>query len=60
MKGLILGLIIGALVGYNMGYREGFDGKPSIVTRTLDRFGTSKVKAAQEARERRVLEAAKP
>jgi hypothetical protein len=60
MRGLILGLIIGAAVGYKMGYQEGYDGKPSIVTRTLDRFGTSKVKAAQEARERRVLDAAKP
>ena len=32
------------------------DGKPSVVARTLDRFGTSKIKAAQEEHEKRIQE----
>jgi hypothetical protein len=60
MKRVILALIIGVAVGYKWGYGEGTDGQPSVVERTLDRFGTSKVKAAQEARQRRVDEASKP
>ena len=60
MKRVILALIIGVAMGYQWGYREGNTGLPSIVSRTLDRFGTSKVKAAQEAQERRVQEASKP
>jgi hypothetical protein len=60
MKRVILALIIGVAVGYKWGFGEGTDGRPSIVERTLDRFGTSKVKAAQEARQRRVDEASRP
>ena len=60
MKRVIVALIIGVAVGYNWGFGDGTDGRPSIVERTLDRFGTSKVKAAQEARQRRVDEAIKP
>ena len=47
-------------MGYSWGYGEGTEGKPSIVSRTLDRFGTSKVKAAQDAHNKRIDEAGKP
>ena len=60
MRWLILALFIGLAMGYHWGYDDGSTGKKSIAMRTLDRFGTSKVKAAQEARERRVEEASKP
>jgi hypothetical protein len=60
MKRVLLALIVGAALGYTWGYGEGTDGRPSIVARTLDMFGTSKIKDAQEARERRVQEASKP
>ncbi len=60
MKRVIASLIIGLALGYSWGYREGNAGLPSIAWRTLDRFGASKIKAAQEAREARVEEASKP
>jgi len=60
MKRVILALIIGVAVGYNWGFGDGTEGRPSVVERTLDKFGTSKVKAAQEAREKRVEDASKP
>jgi hypothetical protein len=60
MKRVIVALIIGVAMGYRWGYGEGTEGRPSIVTRTLERFGTSKVKSAQEAQEQRVREASRP
>ena len=60
MKRLILALIVGVALGYHWGYGEGTDGKPSIAARTLDRFGTSKMKDAQESREKRVQDASRP
>jgi hypothetical protein len=60
MKRVIFALILGAAAGYRFGYGDGTEGRPSIMARTLDRFGTSKVKAAQDARERRVQEASRP
>ena len=60
MKRVVLAMIIGVVVGYKWGYGEGTEGQPSVVSRTLDRFGTSKVKAAQEAQERRVQDASRP
>lgn len=60
MKRIIVALILGVAAGYHWGYDDGNTGKPSIVSRTLDRFGTSKVRAAQEAHDRRVDEAMKP
>ncbi|MGH7616692.1 MAG: hypothetical protein ACREPM_05635 [Gemmatimonadaceae bacterium] len=60
MKRVILALIIGLAVGYKWGFGDGTGGQPSIVERTLDRFGTAKVKAAQDAREKRVEEASRP
>lgn len=60
MKRVVLALIIGVAVGYRWGFGEGTDGKPSIMTRTLNQFGTSKVKAAQDAHNKRIDEAGKP
>jgi hypothetical protein len=60
MKRVIVALIIGVAVGYKWGFGDGTDGRSSIVERTLDKFGTSKVRAAQEARDRRVEEASRP
>lgn len=60
MKRVIVALIIGVSVGYKWGFGDGTDGRPSIVQRTLDKFGTSKIKAAQEARDKRVEEASRP
>jgi hypothetical protein len=60
MKRVILALLVGLAMGYGWGYGDGNDGKPTIVARTLDRFGTSKIKAAQDAREKRVDEASRP
>ena len=60
MKKMIVALIIGLAFGYHMGYDDGNDGRPSIAARTLNRFGTSKIKAAQEQNDRRIQEAGKP
>ena len=60
MRRAVVALIIGLALGYHWGYGDGSSGQPTVVTRTLDRFGTSKVRAAQEAQERRVEEASKP
>ncbi len=60
MKRVVLALVLGVAFGYNWGFGEGHDGKASVVTRTLERFGTAKVKAAQDAKNRKVEEASKP
>jgi hypothetical protein len=60
MKRLVVALIVGLSVGYNWGYGEGTGGKASVMTRTLERFGTGKVKAAQDAHNKKVDEAARP
>ena len=60
MRRVLLALIVGVALGYSWGYGEGTDGRPSIVARTMDRFGASKLRDAQDARERRVQEASKP
>ena len=57
---LLFALIVGLGMGYYWGYDEGSSGKPSLAARSLDHFGTSKLKAAQEAREKRVEDASKP
>jgi hypothetical protein len=59
MKKLVVALILGVAAGYHWGYNEGSDGKPSIVARSLDHFGHSKIKAAQEANEKRIQDASK-
>lgn len=60
MMKVLAAVIIGLAAGYHWGYGEGAAGQPSIVSRTLDRFGTSKIKAASEARDKRIEEASKP
>lgn len=60
MKRVIVAIALGIAVGYYWGFGEGSDGRPSIVSRTLDRFGASKVRAAQAAQEQRVQEAGRP
>ena len=60
MVRVIVALIIGCALGYKLGYGDGEAGRPTVVARTLDKFGTSKVKAAQEAQEKRVQEASRP
>jgi hypothetical protein len=60
MVKLLAALIIGLGFGYYMGYDEGYRKEPSVVTRSLDYFGLSRVRHAQTARERNVQEALKP
>ena len=60
MKKLIVALLVGLAMGYNLGYDEGWEGRPSVFSRTLDRFGKSKIAAAQENKERRMQEASRP
>ena len=60
MRRVIVALIVGLAIGYHWGFGEATDGMPSIVERTLERFGTAKIKAAQDARNRRVDEASRP
>jgi hypothetical protein len=57
---MILALCVGLAMGYHWGYDEGSAGKKSVAMRVLDRFGTSKVKAAQEEHEKRIEEASRP
>jgi len=57
---LLVALIIGLAMGYNWGYHEGSSGMPSVVARGLDHFGTSKLRAAQEANDKRIEDASKP
>ena len=60
MMKFLVALLLGLAMGYHWGYDEGWAGKPSIVARSLDRFGTSKVRAASEANDKRVDEASRP
>lgn len=60
MKKLLVALILGLAMGYHWGYDEGSDGKASIALRVLDKFGASKLRNAQDARDKRVEEASKP
>jgi hypothetical protein len=60
MLKVLVAVIIGVAAGYHWGYGEGAGGQPSVVQRTLDRFGTSKIKAASEARDKRIDDAGKP
>ena len=57
---LIVGLALGYTWGYSWGYGDGNDGRPSVASRVLERFGTSKVRAAQEAHDQRIQEASRP
>ena len=56
----LVALLIGLGVGYYWGYGEGFQQQPSVLARSLDTFGISRVKHAQTARERTIQDALKP
>ena len=60
MKRVILALLVGLAAGYHFGFDDATAGGDSIVSRTLDRFGSSKIRNAQEAQDRRIQEASKP
>ena len=60
MRRMIAALIAGLALGYSWGYGEGTDGKPSVLARSLDKFGASKMKEHQSAREKTFQEASKP
>ncbi len=57
---LIAAVIVALIVGYSWGYGDGTKGNGTVFERTLEKFGTEKVRAAQDARERRVQDAIKP
>ena len=54
MKKLILVGVLALAVGYAYGYGDSQAGRPQIGARILNSFGMSKMKDAQNARERRV------
>ena len=60
MKPLFVGLLIGLGVGYWQGYGDARDGRSNIAVRTLNKFGVAKIRAAEDARERKVEEASRP
>jgi hypothetical protein len=60
MKRLIVALLFGLAVGYRYGYGDAKDGQPSVFTRALDKFGASRLRAAQADRDRRADEASRP
>ena len=60
MKRVILALLVVLAAGYHFGFDDATAGGDSIVSRTLDRFGSSKIRNAQEAQDRRIQEASKP
>jgi hypothetical protein len=60
MRRMVIALIVGVAMGYHWGFDEGSAGKETIVARTLERFGTKTIKAAQDAHAQRVDEAMKP
>ena len=60
MKKLILCLLIGLIGGYVWGYTEGHNRMDNVAVRALNKFGVATIKAAENARQARVEEAAKP
>jgi hypothetical protein len=60
MKRIIVALLVGLAAGYHYGFDDATTGRESIVQRTLDRFGTSKIRNAQAAQDRRIQEASTP
>ncbi len=60
MKKAVAALLLGACIGYYWGYGEGFDKRPSVVARTLDKFGASKLKQDKQNREHNLQEASRP
>jgi hypothetical protein len=47
----VLILVFGLGIGYAWGYTEARDGKASLMTRALDKFGVEKVRDASAKRE---------
>jgi hypothetical protein len=60
MKPLVIGLLLGLAVGYWQGFGDGRTGKDNIAVRTLNAFGVSKIRAAEESRAERIHEASRP
>jgi hypothetical protein len=60
MRRAIVALIVGLALGYHWGYGDGDAGRGTVAHRALERFGASKVKAAQDAEEKRIQEASRP
>lgn len=49
---LLLALLVGLGIGYSYGYREAASGAPSVMQRTMVKFGVYKVQEDQRRRER--------
>jgi hypothetical protein len=60
MKPLLFGLVLGLAVGYWQGWGDGKSGRDNIAVRTLNAFGASKIRAAEESRARSRDEASRP
>ena len=60
MKRFIVALLFGLAVGYHYGYGDANDGRESVFNRALDKFGASKLRAAQAEHDRRIDEASRP
>jgi len=60
MKRFIAALLFGLAIGYKYGYGDAKDGRESVFSLALDRFGAAKLRAAQADRDRRVDEASRP
>ena len=47
----LLAVLVGLGIGYAWGYTEARDGKKSLMTRALDKFGVEQVRDASAKRE---------
>lgn len=52
MKKVAIALLLGLAIGYRWGFSDATLRKPSIAQRALDKFGATRIKNAQENRER--------
>jgi len=60
MKPLLVGLVLGLVVGYWQGFGDARHGRDSIAVRALNAFGVGKIRAAEDARAKKVEEASRP
>ena len=60
MKRIVVALLVGLAAGYHYGFDDATVGRASIVTRALDHFGSSKIRNAQAAQDKRIEEASRP
>ena len=58
-KVIVLALVC-LTAGYVWGFGEGSQGRKNVAVRVLNSFGVAKIKAAEEARQARTEEAARP